>query len=77
MSDCDHLTKAGTDLLLITRSFNKEHKSIYLVNKYPFADDEPNCDDSGGLSPGAIVGIGIGCVIIVAVVVAALYWVRD
>ena len=43
-----------------------------------FADDEPNCAqvNSGGLSPGAIVGISIGCIINVAVVVAALYWVR-
>ena len=44
------------------------------------ADDEPNCEQAasdGVLSPGAIVGICIGCVIIVvALVVAALYWVR-
>ena len=44
------------------------------------ADDEPNCGqaetDSGGLSPGAIAGISIGCIIIVAVVLVALYWVR-
>lgn len=48
------------------------------LNFFFFADDEPNCAqaDSGGLSPGAIVGISIGCIINLAVVVAALYWVR-
>ena len=42
-------------------------------------DDEPNCGqaESGGLSPGAIAGISIGCIIIVAVVLAALYWVGN
>lgn len=44
------------------------------------ADDEPTCGqpqtteepDSGGLSSGAIAGISIGCIIIMAVILAAL-----
>ena len=46
------------------------------------ADDEPNCGQqeteeqgSGGLSPVAIAGICVACIIIVVLVLAALYWV--
>ena len=49
-------------------------------------DDELNCGqaetkkeaDSGGLSPGAIAGICIGCIIVMAVVLSALLcWVGN
>ena len=50
--------------------------SLYL---FFLADDEPNCGQAEitetGLSPGAIAGISIGCIIAVAVVLVAVYWV--
>ena len=60
-------------------SWNSKLTQIFLL-----ADDEPNCGqantkeiNSAGMSSGAIAGISIGCIIIMAVVLAALlYWVR-
>ncbi len=45
--------------------------------------DESKCGptvteaESGGLSTDAVVGISIGCIILVVIIVAALYWVRN